>query len=140
MYRCALPVSNLCFVLPFPQPYLAVLSDTLSSPLLTRVLPSSGACMARDNTGATGVTNHAGEVFTGNGSDTYQGLIVTDGAIVPAALGANPFATIAALAERSLEHYVAKNNLKISQDKNGILDLFGEPQHKPTIVMAGPAP
>ena len=87
--------------------------------------------MARDGTGATGVTNHIGQVFTGNGKETHKGLIVMDGAIIPAALGANPFATISALAQRSIEHYADDNGLVISDEKNGLLDLFGEPKHKP---------
>ncbi|KAL2025025.1 hypothetical protein VTK56DRAFT_27 [Thermocarpiscus australiensis] len=95
------------------------------------VHPIGGACMARDNTGRTGVTNHVGQVFTGNGSETYDGLIVTDGSVIPTALGANPFATIAALAERSVEAYARSKDLVISQEKNGILDLLGEPQHAP---------
>jgi hypothetical protein len=87
--------------------------------------------MARDNSGKTGVTNHVGRVFTGNGEETYDGLIVTDGAVIPTALGANPFATIAALAERSVEAYAASEGLSISQKKNSILDLLGEPQYIP---------
>jgi hypothetical protein len=51
------------------------------------VHPIGGAHMARDNTGATGVTNHAGEVFTGNGPETHDGLIVTDASLIPVALG-----------------------------------------------------
>ena len=85
--------------------------------------------MARDNTGRTGVTNHVGRVFTGNGAETHDGLIVTDGSVIPTALGANPFATIAALAERSVEAYAASQGLTIRQEKNAILDLLGEPQH-----------
>lgn len=88
--------------------------------------------MARDNTGSTGVTNHVGEVFTGRGSETHDGLVVTDGAIIPTALGANPFATIAALAERSVEHYAVQRGLSINAEKNGLLDLFGEPKHAPS--------
>lgn len=95
------------------------------------VHPVGGAHMARDNTGATGVTNHAGEVLVGNGSETHDGLIVTDAALIPVALGANPFATIAALAQRSVEIYAHKHKLSISNEKNKILDLFGEPAHKP---------
>ncbi|AEO62896.1 uncharacterized protein THITE_41229 [Thermothielavioides terrestris NRRL 8126] len=95
------------------------------------VHPIGGACMARDNTGKTGVTNHVGRVFTGQGSETYEGLIVTDGSVIPTALGANPFATIAALAERSVEAYATSQGLTISQEKNDVLDLFGEPQHAP---------
>lgn len=91
--------------------------------------------MARDGTGATGVTNHAGELFSGQGSETHKGLIVTDGALVPVALGANPFATIAALAERSLELYAEREGLVISEEKNDTLNLFGEPKHIPEAFM-----
>ena len=91
----------------------------------------SGACMARDNTGNTGVTNHVGAVFRGDGPETYDGLIVTDASVIPTALGANPFATIAALAERSVEAYAASKGLAISEEGNGIIDLFGQPQHLP---------
>jgi hypothetical protein len=87
--------------------------------------------MSRDNTGNTGVTNHIGQVFTGEGSEVYDGLIVTDGSVIPTALGANPFATIAALAERSVEAYAKSKGLTISQEKNRTLDLLGEPQHLP---------
>ncbi|KAI1438703.1 glucose-methanol-choline oxidoreductase [Xylaria sp. CBS 124048] len=91
------------------------------------VHPIGGACMA--DSGSMGVTNHAGEIFKGDGKDTYHGLIVTDGAVIPASLGANPFATITALAERSLELYAQREGLHISTQKNGILDLFGSPRY-----------
>ncbi|EJT76957.1 cholesterol oxidase [Gaeumannomyces tritici R3-111a-1] len=102
------------------------------------VHPIGGANMAQDNTGATGVTNHRGEVFSGNGSETHKGLIVADGALVPIALGVNPFATIAALAERCIDEYAKENHLLISTEKNGILDLFGQPAHQPRAVPHGP--
>ncbi len=85
--------------------------------------------MARDGTGYTGVTNHRGEVFTGLGENIHPGLIVTDAALIPTALGANPLATITALAERSIDLYARKMGLSINEEKNGILDLFGPPQH-----------
>ncbi|KAI0457985.1 glucose-methanol-choline oxidoreductase [Xylaria acuta] len=91
------------------------------------VHPIGGACMADD--GNMGVTNHAGEVFKGDGTETYKGLIVTDGAIIPASLGANPFATITALAERSLDLYAKRENLTINTERNDLLDLFGSPKH-----------
>lgn len=99
------------------------------------VHPIGGACMARDGTAYTGVVNHVGEVFQNNreceNSAVHKGLIVMDAAVIPAALGANPFATITALAERSVEAYCTKNNLIIDQTKNEILNLFGEPMHHP---------
>ena len=93
------------------------------------VHPIGGACMSSTGYGEHGVTNHFGEVFSGSGDETHEGLIVTDGAVIPTALGVNPFATITALAERSVEH-AAKNRVlrKINlETRNDILDLFGEP-------------
>ncbi|ROV89585.1 hypothetical protein VMCG_09946 [Cytospora schulzeri] len=98
------------------------------------VHPIGGACMARDGTPMTGVTNHFGEVFVGKDSaskETHEGLIVMDGAVIPTALGANPLATITALAERSVEAYCRRNRLVIDREKNDNLDLFGEPKHHP---------
>ena len=43
----------------------------------------------------------------------HEGLIVCDGALVPAALGVNPFATITALAERSVELAAKKRGIRI---------------------------
>ncbi|EGR49764.1 uncharacterized protein TRIREDRAFT_59382 [Trichoderma reesei QM6a] len=94
--------------------------------------PLGGAPLSRDNTGANGATNHLGQVFVGNDtSETHAGLIVTDGALIPAAIGVNPLATIAALAERTVEAYARANGLIINEAKNEVLDLFGEPAHKP---------
>ncbi|XMA12769.1 hypothetical protein WAI453_005560 [Rhynchosporium graminicola] len=93
------------------------------------VHPIGGACMSKSEFGEHGVTNHWGEVFTGDGKDTHHGLVVTDGAVIPTALGVNPFATITALAERSVEH-AAKLRIKRKIDfetKNDMLDLFAEP-------------
>ncbi|KAI3396784.1 hypothetical protein diail_11684 [Diaporthe ilicicola] len=98
------------------------------------VHPIGGASMARDGTPMTGVTNHNGEVFVGkdmDSKDVHRGLIVTDAAVIPAALGANPLATITALAERSVEAYCKSRDIEIDHTPNGILDLFGEPKHHP---------
>jgi cholesterol oxidase len=46
-----------------------------------------------------GAVDPYGRVFSGDGS-VHQGLYVTDGSVVPSALGVNPFMTISALTER----------------------------------------
>lgn len=95
------------------------------------VHPIGGACMSNDGTADHGVTNHFGEVLTGHGTETHPGLVVTDASVIPTALGCNPFATITALAERSVEQAAIKL-LPAGQGidyetKNAILDLFAEP-------------
>lgn len=62
-----------------------------------------GGCIMADRAEA-GVVDHAGRVFSGaSGSDTYAGLWIADGSVVPTSLGVNPLLTISALAERSCE-------------------------------------
>lgn len=56
--------------------------------------PLGGCCMAA--TPATGVVDHAAQVFG------QPGLYVMDGSIIPRAIGRNPSKTIAALAERAV--------------------------------------
>lgn len=46
-----------------------------------------GANMSSDGTGQSGVTNHAGEVFTSLGSEVHQGLVCCDASIIPTSLG-----------------------------------------------------
>ena len=86
--------------------------------------------MSHDNTGRNGATNHAGKLFLGDETtETHAGLIVVDGAAVPSSLCVNPLATIAALAERSIDQYAHANGLKVSEEANRKLDLFGVPAH-----------
>jgi cholesterol oxidase len=60
-----------------------------------------GGCPMSDDP-ATGVVDDAGKVHG------YDGLYVLDGSIVPTAIGVNPSKTIAALAERGVEHLLAE--------------------------------
>ena len=76
--------------------------------------------MSSDGTGAQGVTDHLGQVFKGTGSEVHDGLVVVDGAVIPAALAVNPFPTITALAERSVATVAKEKGIKIDyESKNG---------------------
>ncbi|HEX5366555.1 MAG TPA: GMC oxidoreductase, partial [Acidimicrobiales bacterium] len=84
-----------------PAEYVA---NPLWSPMmgesLVTVHPLGGCAMGDD--GRHGVVDHRGRVFTGEGGDVHEGLVVTDGAVVPRPLAVNPLLTISALAERSV--------------------------------------
>ena len=67
-----------------------------------------GGCAMSDSP-LTGVTNDCGEVWG------YKGLYVADGALMPAAIGVNPSATISALAERVAFRMIYKRELKMDE-------------------------
>jgi cholesterol oxidase len=52
-----------------------------------------------------GAVDPFGRVYSGDGS-VHPGLYVTDGSVIPSALGVNPFMTISALTERFAEHKI----------------------------------
>ncbi len=108
--------------------------NPLSTPMfhdsLVTVHPLGGCPMADD--GASGVVDHAGRVFTGTDGEVHEGLIVTDGAIVPRPLAVNPLLTISALAER------ASDLLATERGWNGRASSQGDRRHVgPTIQRPG---
>lgn len=98
-----------------PNPMWRMLPGALESifpmergPLLT-VHPLGGCPIGNDS--QHGVVDSYGQVydFGGQAATTsfHKGLLVLDGSIVPASLGANPALTIAAIAQRAARHLAA---------------------------------
>ena len=65
--------------------------------------PLGGCPMGDDH--LQGAVDAFGRVFAGDGG-VHRGLFVTDGSVVPSALGVNPFLTISALTERFAERKI----------------------------------
>lgn len=78
------------------KPFYALDAGPLGK--FTTVHPLGGCPMA--DSPEDGVVDEFGRVYG------YDGLLVTDGAVVPTALGVNPSKTIAALAERIVENLI----------------------------------
>jgi cholesterol oxidase len=90
MGRVASELAEAAGARPFYAPDAGPLSKFIT------VHPLGGCPMSEDP--RAGVTDDRGRVHG------YEGLYVLDGSIVPTALGVNPSKTIAALAERGVEH------------------------------------
>ncbi len=79
---------------PAPEGFADIIAGGQPEKSIT-VHPLGGCPMGDDGTQAA--VDWRGGVFKGRGNDVHPGLHVLDGAIVPRALGVNPFVTISAL-------------------------------------------
>ena len=90
--------------------------------------PLGGCIMGKDNT--EGVVNSLGELYdcsnAGNKTETYKGIYVVDGAIVPTSLGVNSSLTISALAFRIAQNLVGDKHLPVE-----IVEIDGEKHYLP---------
>ena len=81
--------------------------DYVKNPIWTKLLRHSlvtvhplGGCVMADSA-QQGVVNHKGQVFSGTeGNETYDGLYVSDGSVIPTSLAVNPLLTISSITER----------------------------------------
>src|SRR5690606_16537385 len=92
--------------------------NPLWSPMLRESLVTVhplGGCVMADS-GEHGVVDDRGRVFTGEGDEVHDGLLVTDGAVIPRPLATNPLLTISALAERSAALLAVERGWTVSTD------------------------
>ena len=90
---------------PMPPSAAQAMSGTMPGGRLVTVHPLGGCAMA--DRWQDGVVDADGRVRAGEDGSVYAGLYVLDGAIVPMAIGTNPFLTIAALAWRACDAMLA---------------------------------
>jgi len=102
---------------------------------LITVHPLGGCCMADDAT--RGATNHKGQVFSANDGDAaYPSLYVSDGAILPCAVGVNPLLTISAIAERNTRLLAKDAGFCIDTSPTvGPVAFDGKPDARPRQVL-----
>ncbi|HYW48669.1 MAG TPA: GMC family oxidoreductase [Bryobacteraceae bacterium] len=71
-----------------------------------------------------GAVDPFGRVFAGDGS-VHEGLYVTDGSVIPSALGVNPFLTISALTERFAERKIQQLGGNQYPQPNTVVSMAG---------------
>jgi cholesterol oxidase len=102
---------------PLPAGFEGVVSgaDQLSKSLLS-VHPLGGCSIASSAT--DGVVNTRGQVFdSSHGNSVHEGLYVLDGAIIPGAIGTNPYMTIAGTSYL-MAYELAKDELDSGPDRD----------------------
>ncbi|KAL1612873.1 hypothetical protein SLS60_001103 [Paraconiothyrium brasiliense] len=92
------------------------------------VHPLGGTIVSSDGTGRRGAVDHMGRLFVGEGTEVHHGLLCVDAAVIPTALGVNPFATITALAERTCDMLLHEKQWPVDKAENETIDVFGKPK------------
>jgi cholesterol oxidase len=94
-----------------------------------------GGCTMADRP-AEGVTDGTGQVHY------YPGLYVLDGAILPTATGVNPSHTIAAVAERNIEHIIRqwKGDSEWRAPERAEVSPFADPLDRVVVPVGGTLP
>ncbi|XP_072017812.1 uncharacterized protein [Amphiura filiformis] len=105
-----------------PNPYWAGLPATMRDTKGIVTGHPLGGC-GMGETGASGVVNHAGQVFVGDTSEIHQGLYVLDGSVMPRSLGINPCLTISMVAERGMRLMAEERGWSIDFESSKVLDL-----------------
>lgn len=80
---------------------------------LISVHPLGGCPMGDD--ASTSAVNENCQVYSGkSGKETYNGLYIMDGSVIPRSLGVNPLLTICAISERACEKLISQKGLTIN--------------------------
>ena len=121
----AVPLPN-----PLTEPLPSSLTDVLSGPPLQGqrlVVHPLGGCPMGDDC-SIGVVDQYGAVYDGRSPRTvHDSLFVWDGSIVPMSLGANPFLTITALAERAVDRVLGLLSREGEAQALGVAGRMSQP-------------
>ena len=86
----------------FENPFLGPAAELAGGRSITLTHPLGGCVIGKSAN--EGAVDEFGRVFDASSGDVHPGLYVTDGSVIPTALGVNPSLTISAVALRAVHH------------------------------------